>query len=117
MKVAPVATRSPRRIINTSCDDVREAVSVCRPARRTEGARGVHGTGRHVLIGEPIDFLAGTGVRRISEHARRVAVGAGVASATEPIDDTSTGKLMEGVLAAFAQFDNDGRSDRTPAAM
>jgi hypothetical protein len=33
-------------------------------------------------------------------------------SATEPIDDTSTGKLMEGVLAAFAQFDNDVRSDR-----
>jgi hypothetical protein len=32
-------------------------------------------------------------------------------SATEPIDDTSTGKLMEGVLAAFAQFDNDVRSD------
>jgi hypothetical protein len=26
------------------------------------------------------------------------------------IDDTSTGKLMEGVLAAFAQFDKDVRS-------
>ena len=37
--------------------------------------------------------------------------------ATEPIDDTSTGKLMEGVLAAFAQFDNDCRSDRTRAGM
>jgi site-specific DNA recombinase len=38
-------------------------------------------------------------------------------SATEPIDDTSTGKLMEGVLAAFAQFDNDVRADRTRAGM
>ncbi|MGB2714122.1 MAG: recombinase family protein [Vicinamibacterales bacterium] len=38
-------------------------------------------------------------------------------SATEPIDDTSTGKLMEGVLAAFAQFDNDVRSDRTRGGM
>src|ERR1044072_6693898 len=38
-------------------------------------------------------------------------------SATDPIDDTSTGKLMEGVLAAFAQFDNDVRSDRTRAGM
>jgi site-specific DNA recombinase len=38
-------------------------------------------------------------------------------SATEPIDDTSTGKLMEGVLAAFAQFDNDVRSERTRAGM
>ena len=36
---------------------------------------------------------------------------------TEPIDDTSTGKLMEGVLAAFAQFDNDVRSDRRRAGM
>jgi hypothetical protein len=33
------------------------------------------------------------------------------------ISDTSTGKLMEGVLAAFAQFDNDVRSDRTRAGM
>ncbi len=31
--------------------------------------------------------------------------------------DTSTGKLMEGVLAAFAQVDNDVRSDRTRAGM
>ncbi|MEQ1574155.1 MAG: recombinase family protein [Vicinamibacterales bacterium] len=38
-------------------------------------------------------------------------------SATEPIDDTSTGKLMEGVLAAFAQFDSDCRSDRTRAGI
>ena len=38
-------------------------------------------------------------------------------SATEPIDDTSTGKLMEGVLAAFAQFDNDVRSERTRGGM
>jgi hypothetical protein len=32
------------------------------------------------------------------------------------IDDTSTGKLMEGVLAAFAQFDNDCRSHQTNAS-
>jgi site-specific DNA recombinase len=38
-------------------------------------------------------------------------------SARSASDDTSTGKLMEGVLAAFAQFDNDVRSDRTRAGM
>jgi hypothetical protein len=38
-------------------------------------------------------------------------------SATEPIDDTSTGKLTEGVLAAFAQFDSACRSDRTRAGI
>ena len=41
------------------------------------------------------------------------SLGVSLRSATEPIDDTSTGKLMEGVLAAFAQFDNDVRSERT----
>jgi DNA invertase Pin-like site-specific DNA recombinase len=45
------------------------------------------------------------------------SLGISLRSATEPIDDTSTGQLMEGVLAAFAQFDNDVRSDRTRAGM
>jgi site-specific DNA recombinase len=45
------------------------------------------------------------------------SLGISLRSATEPIDDTSTGKLMEGVLAAFAQFDNEVRSDRTRAGM
>ncbi len=50
-------------------------------------------------------------------HAHLKSLGISLRSATEPIDDTSTGKLMEGVLAAFAQFDNDCRSDRTRAGM
>ncbi|MGH9141287.1 MAG: recombinase family protein [Thermoanaerobaculia bacterium] len=33
------------------------------------------------------------------------SLGISLRSATEPIDDTSTGKLMEGVLAAFARID------------
>jgi DNA invertase Pin-like site-specific DNA recombinase len=44
-------------------------------------------------------------------HAHLKSLGISLRSATEPIDDTSTGKLMEGVLAAFAQFDNDVRSE------
>lgn len=38
-------------------------------------------------------------------------------SATEPISDTTTGKLMEHVLASFAQFDNDVRSERSRNGM
>src|SRR6266571_5781960 len=45
------------------------------------------------------------------------SLGISLRSVTEPIDDTSTGKLMEGVLAAFAQFDNDVRSERTRGRM
>jgi len=45
------------------------------------------------------------------------SLGISLRSATEPIDDTSIGKLMEGVLAAFAQFANDVRWNRTRAGM
>lgn len=38
-------------------------------------------------------------------------------SVTEPIDDSSTGKLVETVLSAVAQFDNDQKADRTRAGM
>jgi DNA invertase Pin-like site-specific DNA recombinase len=40
------------------------------------------------------------------------SLGISLRSATEPIDDTSTGKLMEGVLAAFAQFDAIDQAER-----
>lgn len=50
-------------------------------------------------------------------RAHLKSLGISLRSATEPIDDTSTGKLTEGVLASFAQFDNDVRSERTRAGM
>src|SRR5207245_11188944 len=50
-------------------------------------------------------------------RAHLKSLGISLRSATELIDDPSTGKLMEGVLAAFAQFDNDVRSERTRGGM
>jgi site-specific DNA recombinase len=38
-------------------------------------------------------------------------------SVTEPIDESPSGKLMEGILAAMAQFDNDVKSERVTAGM
>ncbi len=38
-------------------------------------------------------------------------------SVTEPIDDSSTGKLIEGMVSTLAQWDNDVRSERTVAGM
>lgn len=38
-------------------------------------------------------------------------------SVTETFDDTATGKMLEGILATFAQFDNDVRSERTVTGM
>lgn len=35
----------------------------------------------------------------------------------QPIDDSSTGQLMEGILAAFSEFDNNMRRERTVTGM
>jgi site-specific DNA recombinase len=52
-----------------------------------------------------------------SVRAILAKVGVRLRSVTEPIDDSSSGKLMENIVSAIAQFDNDVRSDRTIAGM
>lgn len=44
-------------------------------------------------------------------------LGIALRSVTEPIDESPSGKLMEGILAAMAQFDNDVRSERVTAGL
>ncbi len=44
-------------------------------------------------------------------------LGIALRSVTEPIDDSPSGRLMEGVLAAMAQFDNDCRAERVTHGM
>ena len=44
-------------------------------------------------------------------------VGIELRSVTEQFNDTSSGKLMESMLATFAQFDNDVRAERTVEGM
>jgi DNA invertase Pin-like site-specific DNA recombinase len=59
--------------------------------------------------------------RNANDHGnlRTVLAACGVTlrSATEAIDDTSTGKFMETVLSAVAQLDNDIRADRSVKGM
>lgn len=49
--------------------------------------------------------------------AQLIKVGVKLVSVTEPIDDTPMGNLMDSMLAAFAQFDNDIRLARTTGGM
>lgn len=44
-------------------------------------------------------------------------LGISLRSVTEQFDESSQGKLMESILASFAQFDNDVRSERTVVGM
>ena len=59
--------------------------------------------------------------RDISEHYFMIReiekLGFKIRSATEPIDETPTGELMEGILATMAQFDNAVRKQRVKLAM
>ncbi|MFA5366129.1 MAG: recombinase family protein, partial [Candidatus Bathyarchaeia archaeon] len=59
--------------------------------------------------------------RQTSDHFALKALlakyGVRIYSVTEPIDETPQGQLMETVLAGFAQFDNDIRSERSTIGM
>ena len=53
-------------------------------------------------------------------HAIRAVLakmGIGLRSVTEPINNTPTGKLTEGIFAAFAEYDNSVRAERTVVGM
>ncbi len=59
--------------------------------------------------------------RRAEDHLAVRAIlrktGTELRSVTEPIDESSTGKLMETVIAGFAEFDNNVRTERTKGGM
>lgn len=60
-------------------------------------------------------------MRDTTEHhaAKAILSRAGVSlrSATQPMDDSPSGQLTEGLLAVFAKFDNDVRAQRTRDGM
>ncbi len=70
-----------------------------------------------VLLVWKVDRLA----RNVGDHfnikARLLKEGIRVISVTEPIDSKPEGKLLETILAGFAQFDNDLRATRTVQGM
>ena len=59
--------------------------------------------------------------RNLADHMSVTAIlnkqGARLASVTEPIDDTLNGKLIEGMLANFAEYDNGLRAKRSTDGM
>ena len=70
-----------------------------------------------VLIVWKVDRFA----RNVGDHfnikAMLLKYGVRIVSVTEPIDANPEGKLMETILAGFAQFDNDIRAMRTVQGM
>ena len=72
-----------------------------------------------------IGYVVVYALSRFSRHTtdhhqiRALLSGFGVRlrSATEPIDESSSGQFIETMISAVAQFDNDQRSERTVAGM
>ena len=71
----------------------------------------------NVVLVWKIDRFARNVADHYSIKTTLLKYGVRVASVTEPIDSDPTGKLMEGVLASVAQFDNDIRAMRTVQGM
>ena len=60
-----------------------------------------------------LDRLARVALDTATINANLLRLGIKLQSATEPIDDTSIGRLTTTMLAGFAQFDNDIKSERS----
>ncbi len=71
----------------------------------------------HYCIVWKVDRLARKSEYHHIIKAQLAKFGVRLVSVTEPIEDSPTGNLMESMLAAFAQFDNDIRTLRTSAGM
>ncbi len=70
-----------------------------------------------VLIVHKLDRFARNQQDHQAIRAILAQYGVILRSATEPIDDTPVGKLMENFLSSIAQFDNDIRAERVTLGM
>jgi DNA invertase Pin-like site-specific DNA recombinase len=71
----------------------------------------------NALIVWKVDRFARNVTDHFSVKSTLVKYGVRIMSVTEPIDTNPEGKLMETILAGFAQFDNDIRAMRTMQGM
>ena len=71
----------------------------------------------NTLLVWKVDRFARNVADHFSVKATLQRYGVDIASVTEPIDEKPEGKLMETILAGFAQFDNDIRATRTVQGM
>lgn len=68
--------------------------------------------GIDALIVWKVDRFARCTEDHLTLKAYLARLGVSLLSVTEPIEDSTTGRLMETMLAAFAQFDNEVRAER-----
>jgi site-specific DNA recombinase len=105
--VARVFSEAGESAATTNRPQLQAMLGYCRDNANKVGAIVVYNLSRFAR--NTSDHLA---VRlKLSEY------GASLRSVCEPIEETSTGKFFETVMAAVAELDNNMRSDRTVAGM
>lgn len=70
-----------------------------------------------VLVVYKVNRLARDQIGHYALRAHLRRLGVSLRSATEPIDESMTGELMEGILASIAQFDNRQRAQVSKSGM
>ncbi len=64
-----------------------------------------------------IDRFARSQPDHVATQATLKRYGVALRSVTEPIDETTMGRVMEGMLSVFAEFDNNVRTERSKGGM
>jgi site-specific DNA recombinase len=85
----------------------KELLAFCRDKKNRVGAVVVHSISRFSR-----DKLSHFTIRALLSKLNIT-----LRSATEPIDDSPTGKMVEGLLSTMAQYENDDKSERTKRGM
>ena len=85
---------------------LKELLAFCREDRKIS-----------VVVVHKIDRFARQAQDHMQLRSLLAAMGVTLRSVTEPIDDTYTGKFMEGIFALVAELDNNIRADRSIKGM
>jgi site-specific DNA recombinase len=103
---------------NIFCEEGVSAKLIDRPelAKMLNYCAANKGNVTHCIVWK-VDRLARKLEYHLAIKASLAKYGVRLVSVTEPIDDNPMGSLMENVLAAFAQFDNEIRLVRTMGGM
>jgi DNA invertase Pin-like site-specific DNA recombinase len=78
---------------------------------------GIKSNNINYFIVYKLDRFARNQTDHVSIQVILKKTGIALRSATEQIDETPTGKVMEGILSVFAEFDNNVRTERSKGGM
>ena len=115
---AEYCARNKMEVQEMFVEEGESAKTVDRPAlKRLLTYCAAHRSELDVVVVYAVSRLARDTSDHLAIRAQLRRHGIQLRSVTEPIDDSSSGKFIETILAGVAQFDNDVRAERTKSGM